>query len=182
MNPNAAILGLMNQSPYAPPTPPPTIPARYWRVLVVDDDLTMQRLECLILSRSGYAVQTAADGEEAWTALLAERFDLLVTDHDMPRLCGLDLVTRMRAAGMRLPVIISSGCLNLAEAPEYPYLDLAAILHKPFGFVELLEAVKQVLPLDEVALPGAVPGVSPSAAPRPLVHPLAPTVHAGLPI
>jgi DNA-binding response OmpR family regulator len=152
----------------------------------VDDDITTRRLECMFLAHAGYTVDAAADGEEVWTALLTGAFDLLVTDHDMPRLCGLDLVTRMRAAGMRLPVIISSGCLNLAEAPEYPYLDLAAVLHKPFGLTELMETVKQMLPLPQVAVPGAAPGVSPAAtraAPRPLDLRLAsPTVPAGLPI
>ena len=67
----------------------------------------------------------------------------------MPRLCGLDLVARMRAAGMTLPIIINSGCLGLGEASSHPRLDLSAVLHKPFEFTDVLDAVKRSLPLPQ---------------------------------
>ncbi len=145
MNSEASILATLLQGA-SPAAPGQSVSARQWRILVVDDDVPTQRLEFLVLSQAGYAVDTAADGEDAWAALLTGRYDLLLTDHNMPRLSGLDLVRRIRAAGMRLPVIINSGGLDLAEAPDYPQLDLAAVLDKSRGFPELMEVVRHLLP------------------------------------
>jgi len=117
------------------------------RILLVDDDEDTRYLHCMMLSRAGYTVDTAADGEEAWKMLLSSSYDLLLSDHNMPRLCGLDLVGRMRGAGMTLPIIINSGCLGLGEASNHPRLNLAAVLHKPFKFTEVLDAVKLIVPL-----------------------------------
>jgi DNA-binding NtrC family response regulator len=122
----------------------------------VDDDEDTQFLQARVLASAGYNVTAVADGEEAWAALLTRRFDLLLADHNMPRLCGLDLVARMRAAGMTLPVIINSGCLDLGEAPDYPHLDLAAVLQKSCHFTEILDAVRQILPLGPGAKGGTV--------------------------
>jgi len=121
-------------------------PDRCRRILVVDDDEDERHIDCMMLSRAGYTVDTAADGEEAWKMLLSVSYDLLLSDHNMPRLCGLDLVERMRAAGMTLPIIINSGCLDLGKASSHSRLELAAVLHKPFEFTEVLDAVKHILP------------------------------------
>ena len=120
-----------------------------WRILVVDDDEDARLLDCIMLSRAGYTVDSADDGEEAWKMLVSLPYDLLLSDHNMPRLCGLDLVVRMRAAGMTLPVIINSGFPGLGEASNHPCLDLAAVLHKPFDFTDVLNAVKRILPLPQ---------------------------------
>src|SRR5437870_4252624 len=84
---------------------------REWKVLVAEDDESTRYLLCRFLERAGYRVEAAADGEEAWNALLVSHYDLLLSDHNMPRLRGLDLVARLRAAGLNLPVIIDSASL-----------------------------------------------------------------------
>jgi len=77
-------------------------------ILVVDDSITTRTLERTILESAGYRVQTAADGLEAWALLQSERFDLVVTDVEMPRLNGFDLARRIRADQRlgELPVIL----------------------------------------------------------------------------
>jgi two-component system sensor histidine kinase and response regulator WspE len=79
-------------------------------VLVVDDSLTVRELERKLLDSHGYRVDVAADGAEGWNAARAGTYDLIVTDVDMPRLDGIELVTRIRAdARLRTtPVIIVS--------------------------------------------------------------------------
>ena len=151
------------KAPYAAVEPWRSGPPRAWRILCVDDDEDTQFLHARVLARAGYNVMAAADGEEAWAALRTRRFDLLITDQNMPRLCGLDLVARMRAAGMTLPVIINSGRPDLGEARAYPHLDLTAVLHKSFDFVELMHMVRQILPLPRAAEDGTV-GNLPAAA------------------
>ena len=81
---------------------------------------TLLREECLIR----YQVDTAADGEEGWKALHAvshapDSYDLLITDHDMPGLSGLDLVKRLRAVHIALPVILATGKLPIEMDPKF---------------------------------------------------------------
>jgi two-component system sensor histidine kinase and response regulator WspE len=80
------------------------------RVLVVDDSLTVRELERKLLSNGGYEVEVAVDGMDGWNAIGAGRFDLLVTDIDMPRMDGIELVTMLRrdARVKSLPVVIVS--------------------------------------------------------------------------
>jgi two-component system sensor histidine kinase and response regulator WspE len=80
------------------------------RVLVVDDSITVREVERQLLRNHGYEVVVAVDGKDGWNSLRAEPFDLVVTDVDMPRMNGLELVQAMRSdsALRNLPVIIVS--------------------------------------------------------------------------
>jgi two-component system, chemotaxis family, sensor histidine kinase and response regulator WspE len=66
------------------------------RVLVVDDSLTVRELEKKLLQARGYEVEVAVDGMDAWNAARSGHFDLVVTDVDMPRLDGIELVTLIK--------------------------------------------------------------------------------------
>jgi len=80
------------------------------RVLVVDDSLTVRELERKLLMTRGYDVTIAIDGMDGWNTLRAEPYDLLVTDVDMPRMDGIELVTLVkRDPNLKaLPVLIVS--------------------------------------------------------------------------
>jgi two-component system sensor histidine kinase and response regulator WspE len=80
------------------------------RVLVVDDSLTVRELERKLLLGRGYEVAVAVDGMDGWNALRAEDFDLLITDIDMPRMDGIELVTLLRRDSrlQSLPVMVVS--------------------------------------------------------------------------
>lgn len=80
------------------------------RVLVIDDSLTVRELERKLLAGRGYDVSVAVDGMDGWNVLRAEAFDLVITDVDMPRLDGIELVTRIRGDTRlaKLPVMIVS--------------------------------------------------------------------------
>ncbi|WP_027794805.1 hybrid sensor histidine kinase/response regulator [Paraburkholderia acidipaludis] len=66
------------------------------RVLVVEDSLTVRELERKLLEKRGYAVTVAVDGMDGWTTLRQGRYDLVITDVDMPRMDGIELVTMIR--------------------------------------------------------------------------------------
>ncbi|MBA4063148.1 MAG: hybrid sensor histidine kinase/response regulator [Isosphaera sp.] len=85
-------------------------PARKKRVLVVDDSITVREVERQLLLHKGYEVAVAVDGVDGWNKVRAEPFDLLVSDVDMPRMSGLQLVAAVRAdPNLReLPVVIVS--------------------------------------------------------------------------
>jgi two-component system sensor histidine kinase and response regulator WspE len=80
------------------------------RVLVVDDSITVREVERQILRQRGYEVSVAVDGQEGWTLARAEPFDLIISDVDMPRMDGLELVRAVRAHAtlQKVPVIIVS--------------------------------------------------------------------------
>ncbi len=88
----------------------PTGGARKKRVLVVDDSITVREVERQLLLHKGYEVAVAVDGMDGWNKVRAERCDLLVSDIDMPRMNGLQLVQAVRADDRLrdLPVIIVS--------------------------------------------------------------------------
>jgi len=115
------------------------------RILVVDDDTDLRLLSAEVLSRSGYRVDTAEDGAAGWEALHGNNYDLLITDHNMPKVSGIELVKKVRSARMALPVILASGALPTEELNRHPWLQLAATLVKPFSSGQLLETVKEVL-------------------------------------
>ena len=71
--------------------------SRRHRVLVVEDSLTVREVERQMLTRAGYMVDVAVDGLDGWNALQRERYDLVLSDVDMPRMNGLELVRRIRA-------------------------------------------------------------------------------------
>jgi len=80
------------------------------RILVVDDSLTVRELQRKLLLNRGYEVAVAVDGMDGWNALRSEDFDLLITDIDMPRMDGIELVSLLRRDNrlQSLPVMVVS--------------------------------------------------------------------------
>lgn len=80
------------------------------RVLVVDDSLTVRELERKLIGNAGYEVEVSIDGMDGWNAVRTQPFDLVVTDIDMPRLDGIELVRLIKNDPRlkSLPVMIVS--------------------------------------------------------------------------
>jgi two-component system sensor histidine kinase and response regulator WspE len=80
------------------------------RVLIVDDSLTVRELERKLLTSHGYEVEAALDGMDGWNAVRTGHFDLVISDIDMPRMDGIELVTLIKkdANTKALPVMIVS--------------------------------------------------------------------------
>ncbi len=114
-------------------------------ILVVDDDSEIREFSAGALVPFGYRVDVAQDSAAAWKALHAKRYDLLITDNNMPKVSGVELVKKLRSARMTLPVILVSGELPTEELDRNPRLQLAATLVKPFSSGQLLETVREVL-------------------------------------
>ena len=115
------------------------------RILVVDDEPYIRQLSTEVLIHSGYHVDAAEDGAAAWEALRANHYNLLITEHSMPKLTGVELVRKLRAARMALPVVLAATRLPTHELARNPSLQLAAMLLKPFTVEELLGTVTKVL-------------------------------------
>ena len=114
-------------------------------ILYAEDDSVQRGPSVEILTHSGYAVTPVEDGLQAWDALHSDRYDLLITDNNMPRMTGLELAAKTRLEGMKLPIIVASGTLELPSGTNYDWLRVAARLQKPFATDQLLKTVEQVL-------------------------------------
>lgn len=112
-------------------------------ILCVDDHTLVGDALTKVFRTAGYAVDRAANGETAWAKLATEpaRFDVLVTDHHMPRLDGLGLVTRLRTAAFPGRIIVYSAALTDEEATRYHDLQVDAIVVKDPDSARLLAVV-----------------------------------------
>ena len=116
------------------------------RILMVDDNEVICRLNRRTLGSHGYSVDTANDGEAGWNAIVTSlndstSYDLVVTDNNMPQLSGVELIEKMRSAQIRLPVIMASGSIPA----DVRSLRIAAVLPKPYFSDQLVQTVKKVL-------------------------------------
>ena len=112
------------------------------RILIVEDEEHLARLVAEVLGREGYAAETAFDGRTALARALVEDFDLLVLDWMLPDLDGVQVVRRLRAADVGVPVLMLTARSQLEDRVEG--LDAGAddYLAKPFAFPELLARVR----------------------------------------
>ena len=122
------------------------------RILLIDDEVPIQRAVAPLLRSRGYEVELAATGEEALELLRGTMPDLIVLDLGLPDMEGLDICRRVRAESA-VPIVVLSA--RGAEADKVASLDLGAddYVTKPFGPEELLArirvALRRVLSEDE---------------------------------
>jgi chemosensory pili system protein ChpA (sensor histidine kinase/response regulator) len=118
-------------------------PARAPLVLVVDDSLTVRRVTQRLLVREGYRVTTAKDGLDAIERLAEERPAVLLSDIEMPRMDGFDLVRNVRADVRlaNLPVIMITSRIAQKHRDYAAQLGVDHYLGKPYSEEELLSLV-----------------------------------------
>src|SRR5215204_2911351 len=112
------------------------------RILIVEDEEHLADLLAEVLGREGYVATTASDGRSGLTRALSEDFDLLVVDWMLPDLDGVQVVKRLRAAEVRVPILMLTARAQVEDRVEG--LDAGAddYLPKPFAFPELLARVQ----------------------------------------
>ncbi len=112
------------------------------RILIVEDEEHLARLVAEVLGREGHTAEMAFDGRAALARALSEDFDLLVLDWMLPDLDGVQVVKRLRAADVGVPVLMLTARSQIEDRVEG--LDAGAddYLPKPFAFPELLARVR----------------------------------------
>jgi two-component system OmpR family response regulator len=137
------------------------------KVLVVEDDGTLSEVIKYNLTKQGYEVSTAADGEEGLEIARCERPDLIVLDILLPKLDGLE-VCRILRKEMTVPILMLTA--KAEEVDKVVGLEMGAddYMTKPFSLREFLARVKAMLRRVDMVVPAAVAGVGepPSAVIR----------------
>ncbi|MCX6739613.1 MAG: response regulator [Candidatus Parcubacteria bacterium] len=88
------------------------------QILLVDDEEYVRKAICRALRKLGVEFIQAESGEKALILLQKQQFDLLITDHKMPGMTGLELISKVKETYPALPVILISGNLQAREAPS----------------------------------------------------------------
>jgi len=125
--------------------PPSARPApKRCHVLVVDDEQIVRTHLRRLLELRGYRVTEAAGGLAGLESLERDQPDVMILDIRMPDLDGVEVIRRIRAAGSKVPVVLSSAFSNTA-LERLPRDAFEVLLPKPYGTAELLNAVEQAL-------------------------------------
>lgn len=115
------------------------------RILVVEDDLLVSRSLALILKRAGYLTDVVADAKHALLLFEPGKFDLVITDYEMPGMKGDELASIIKSQAPAQPVIILTGYLEKLEGAQKTIV-ADAVLGKPFPMAELLDTITKALP------------------------------------
>src|SRR5271168_631720 len=104
-----------------------------YKILVADDDPMIRFIISTILRRQGHAVEVAENGKEAIKlfTLKPDYFNVLITDHDMPLVSGLELVCHLRKIGRQVKIVVLSGSLTCELMNAYRNKHIDRILQKP---------------------------------------------------
>ena len=118
------------------------------RILLVEDNVALSGVICFNLTRAGYQVTPVGNGREAITALERNRYDLVLSDQQMPKMTGIQLCEHIR----ELPdhaqtpfILLTAKCMEIDVAKLRNRLNLSAALPKPFSPSELLTCIEESL-------------------------------------
>ncbi|HVY26423.1 MAG TPA: response regulator [Polyangiaceae bacterium] len=125
---------------------------KIFRVLVVDDEQLVLKLLARALARPDFEVAEASSGPAALDLMAAERFDLVISDVQMPLMSGIELARRLQQHRPGLPVVLISGAFELAQHQQPADVGAFAVLGKPFTVDELQAVALRALGSREVPL------------------------------
>lgn len=115
------------------------------KILLCDDEIHILRAAEFKLARAGFEVRCASDGQQAWEAIEQERPDILITDFQMPRLNGLELIERVRGnprTSDLVVIVLTAKGFEVSPQEMAERWGVSAVLGKPFSPRELLRLVE----------------------------------------
>ncbi len=116
------------------------------RILIVDDEVNMQKVLGILFRRENYEVVTASNGDEAKKLISGSgAFDLVLSDLKMPGMDGIQLLTYIRDSNLNIPVIMLTAYGSISEAVDAMKLGAVDFITKPFNKDDLKSIVRRVL-------------------------------------
>ncbi len=115
------------------------------RIMVVDDDESVRDVVTEVLGRKGWTVDDYSSAEAAISALERGRYDVILTDINMPGLSGMDLLQQIKDAAPQTPVVMITGFPSIDLAVEAMKIGAVDFLAKPFKFEELEIVVRKAI-------------------------------------
>ena len=115
------------------------------KILFVDDDPNMQKMVELFIRKSKHQLSCAKNGRSALKILETNKFDLIITDIQMPELDGLALIDEIKKLHIEVPIVIVSAFGQESMSQKAIAKGAVKILHKPFESRQLLEVIEQFI-------------------------------------
>lgn len=114
-------------------------------ILLADDDRFLCSIIKTLLQQRGYTVEVVKNGQEAMEMIKTKphRYDILITDHDMPIVTGLELVGHLRKSEFQGKIMVISGCLTGELETAYMQNRVDKIFEKPFSLEALADLMAQ---------------------------------------
>ncbi len=119
--------------------------SRPCKVLIVDDEPLVRKQLRRTLELRGYTVAEAVNGHSALATVGEVRPDVIILDMTMPDIDGAEVLARLRASGSRVPVIVSSGYLDVSVERKLTRGEFQGFLAKPYGASDLAAAIEHAL-------------------------------------
>jgi CheY-like chemotaxis protein len=114
-------------------------------ILLVDDEPSVSASILWALKPAGHITKVATDGEQALACLASDPvIDLIITDHSMPKMSGLELVRRLRETGYNGKILVLSAHLSHRNRAAYDSLGVNAALPKPFDVDALRKTIDEL--------------------------------------
>jgi len=125
-------------------------------ILIAEDEQSVAFSLFFALKPDGHRIEMVSGGEEALAKLIAEpdAFDLLITDNNMPRMTGVELVRRLRETAFRGNVLIVSAHLSPENRAAYDALGVDGMIPKPFDLHQLRDVISRIAQGRDAACPG----------------------------
>jgi DNA-binding NtrC family response regulator len=121
------------------------MPTPWARILIADDEPLFLKTTGELLTKAGYECRCVADAPAALALLARERFDLILSDLNMPGNLRLELLCEGRSKWPDVPLIVITGVPSLPTAIESLRLGIADYLLKPVSYRDLLSAIRRTL-------------------------------------
>jgi signal transduction histidine kinase/CheY-like chemotaxis protein len=115
-------------------------------ILLADDEIMLRDLLAELLESNGFNVIKVSSGIEALTLLTEEiKVDLIIIDFNMPEMNGLECIKRVRELNFTMPIILSTGSLNMDTKFDLQEIGINSILLKPYEFDTMLSTIQKLL-------------------------------------
>jgi two-component system cell cycle sensor histidine kinase/response regulator CckA len=115
-------------------------------ILVVEDEANMLRLLEKVLSKQGYQVLTAADGEEAIEVHRSHKdaIDIILLDLGLPKNSGRDVLVKLKTEKPEVKIVITSGYLEPDLSSDIERVGVKHFIHKPYNLDEVVKIIQSV--------------------------------------
>jgi len=110
-----------------------------YNVLIVDDDADVRSVVWTFLSMGGHFCDIAADGTDALKKTDNKHYDAIITDVNMPKMNGIDLVRELRTRSLSLPVMIMTGFADEQSMRSIASIGVQALIEKPFTVTSFVD-------------------------------------------
>lgn len=114
-------------------------------ILIADEQMQMRHLLGAVFTQQGYEVKTAQNGKEALETIYDNQLDIIVLNHTMPVINGIQLINWLTDNDINTPIVIIGSVQEATEQRTKRFPAVKSVLNRPFQVQELANAVKSVI-------------------------------------